>query len=117
MYGELLCFLVVSTTESKSRKASAPLSERNVPEFFILILTFLIPLSLALLSGYIFRSLSVHFSLPTSETMISGSMELMAYMNKQSDNLPMAFNRWSFANFLVMNDYIKGFNPLRTSIT
>ena len=45
MYGELLCFLVVSMTESKSRKASAPLSERNVPEFFILILTFLIPLS------------------------------------------------------------------------
>ena len=45
MYGELLCFLVVSMTESKSRKASAPLSERNVPEFFILILTLLIPLS------------------------------------------------------------------------
>ena len=44
-------FFAVSTTECKSRKASAPLSERNVPEFFILILTFLIPLSLALLSG------------------------------------------------------------------
>ena len=50
-YGELLCFFEVSTMESRSRKASAPLSERKVPEFFILILTFLMPLSLALLSG------------------------------------------------------------------
>ena len=41
----MLCFFVVSTMESRSRKASAPWSERNVPEFFILILAFLIPLS------------------------------------------------------------------------
>ena len=33
-----------------SKKASAPKSERNVPEFFSLTLSFLIPLSLALLS-------------------------------------------------------------------
>jgi hypothetical protein len=45
-----LCFLQVSTIDNKERNASAPSSERKVPEFFILILTFLIPLSLALLS-------------------------------------------------------------------
>lgn len=48
--GVLLCFFAVSTIECISRKASPPSSERNVHEFYSLILSFLIPRSLALLS-------------------------------------------------------------------
>ena len=44
-------FFAVSTTECKSRKASAPKSDLKTPEFFSFIFSFLMPRSLALLSG------------------------------------------------------------------
>ena len=51
MYDEWLCFLVVSMIESRTRKASEPRSGWSIPGLFNLILTSLVPLSLALLSG------------------------------------------------------------------
>ena len=51
LYGVLSCFLAVSTIEWSSRKASAPKSERKAQEFFSLIFSLRIPLSLPLLSN------------------------------------------------------------------
>ena len=46
-----LFFHAVSAMECNAKKASAPASDRNVPDIFCLTLSFRMPLSLALLSG------------------------------------------------------------------
>ncbi len=48
---DCLFFHAVSAIECMAKKASAPLSALNVPDIFCFILSFRIPLSLALLSG------------------------------------------------------------------
>ena len=48
--GVCLCSFAVSMMECRSKKASAPNSDRKVPEFFNFIFNFLMPRSLALLS-------------------------------------------------------------------